>query len=303
MQFLKPHTPPLALSAFAVVVMACASAPTHAQSTSTTESAVAVSGTDTNERAERVQVVVPYVELHLRPHRYFPVFFVVKRDEWLTIIDSQGDFLLIRGPNGQEGWVLREELESSLRAAGVGKSWRDQFLDDYVNKRLTLGAGIGRFSTESRGQVWAGYAIGDNLSLEGSLNQMYGRFAGAGMWQLDVVAFPWSRGEFAPYAGVGVGQLKDYSDHRASFVRKKDGTYISVPKATAYQLNLRAGLDYKLGQHYGVRVEGAYYAAVHVGHSAPTFDSLVTGGSDYPPSSDHRVGNFSSLMASFSYSF
>jgi hypothetical protein len=286
MHLLKhPHRSLPLAGACLAALLAASTLPAVAQST--TPPALATGDT------ERVLVQVPYVELHIGPHRYYPVFFVAKQDEWITVLFSRGDFLRVRTANGQEGWVLREELESSLRAAGIDKNWRDKLMDEYITNRFTLGYGIGRLSTETRFQFWGAYQLDQNWAIEASLNKMLGRFDGTTMWQVDLVATPWPEWTVVPYAAAGVGQLRDLAQNQ-------DG---SKPTASAYEVNLRTGVSYKIGRHYGARLEGAYYQAVHVGHAAPSFDSLLNGAPNRPAPSDHRTNHFGSIMASLSYSF
>jgi uncharacterized protein YgiM (DUF1202 family) len=221
---------------------------------------------------ERLQVVEAYAEMHRRPHRYFPVFSVVRRGQSITIESSQGDWVEVRTDNGERGWVLRQDLDASFTAAGIGKSRRDQLLDDYWHDRLTVGTGIGRLATETRFEFWSRVRLTENFSIEGSVSQALGQFAGSGMWQLDVIAEPWPAQAFSPYLGLGFGQLRDYADQRA----------IALPKTTASQLNLRAGVGYRLGEHYALRLEAGYYN---------------------PLRAERTIGSFSSFMASLSYSF
>lgn len=295
MQFMKSSFWPQWLAgAAAAAALAGPGVSAFAQGVESSNKALATSIADESAGGERIRVAVPYVEMHLGPHRYFPVTFVAKQDEPLVVLYSQQEWFKVRTLNGQEGWVLRDELKSSLAAAGIARTWHEVLLDDYLIKRLTLGVGYGRRSSESRGQFWADYRLGQSLSVEGSVNQVAGRFDGSSMLQLDVVTTLWPDETFSPYSSLGFTQIRNYADHQYSFIR---------PKTSGYFMNVRGGVGYRIGQHYGVRLDGTYYQRIRINHSAPSFDSNLTGNSSTASPYNNRLGNFVSIMLSLSYSF
>jgi len=264
---------PLQTAAILLVCLAAAAqAQEPAQDPAEVSELAPAAGTGQAGSTERVRVVEPYVEMHRRPHRYFPVFSVIKRGQSITIDSSQGDWVEVRADNGERGWVLRQDLDATLTAAGIGKSTRDRLLEDYLHERLTVGTGFGMLAHETRFEFWSRVRVNEIFSVEGSVSQSLGQFAGAGLWHVDLMAEPWPAQSFSPYLGLGLGQLRDYADQRL----------IALPKTTAAQVNLRAGVGYRLGEHYALRLEGGYYGTLH---------------------DDHSIGNFSSFMASLSYSF
>ncbi len=66
-----------------------------------------------------MQITDPYIELRTGPGRGYPVFFVAGRDEWIEILLRQTDWFKVRTANGQEGWVNRAQLETTLTEAGT----------------------------------------------------------------------------------------------------------------------------------------------------------------------------------------
>ena len=97
------------------------------------------------DEAERLRVADPYLELHTGPGRGFPVFHVVARDEWVEVQLRSTDWYKVRADSGKEGWVHRSQLANTFTAAGVQKSFRDIALDDYLARRLQMGAAWGQF--------------------------------------------------------------------------------------------------------------------------------------------------------------
>ena len=100
------------------------------------------------DTSEQLQVTDPYVELHTGPGRGFPVFHVVPRKEWIEIELSQSDWFKGRTLGGKLGWVQRQQLQTTLTAAGDVKTFRDVLLDDYLSRRVQLGAAWGQFNSE-----------------------------------------------------------------------------------------------------------------------------------------------------------
>jgi hypothetical protein len=217
--------------------------------------------------AERFEVVEPYAEMHTAPHRYFPVFFVVKRGEWITVVGGQGSFLRVRSSSGQMGWVLRSELALSLEAAGIDKNLRDRVMEQYIDGRLQIGASIGRLTTETMYEGWARYKLNELLSVQGALSYQIGTYNGSGLWNLNLVAEPWPSMMFSPYAGLGLGQLRDFPQNSST----------TKPSTTALLADVRFGLSYRFGEHFGLRVEAAQFGTISSDRPIKSLNSFTIG--------------------------
>jgi hypothetical protein len=158
---------------------------------------------------ERLQVADPYLEFRTGPGRGFPIFFVVPREEWIEIELRYTDWYKVRSAGGKVGWVNRGQLETTLTAAGGAKTFRDLMLDDYLNRRVQLGAAWGRFKSDPMLKVWTSYRLSDTLSVEGTLGQVQGVFSGTDFWHLNLQAEPWSDRRLSPFFGIGFGKFKN----------------------------------------------------------------------------------------------
>jgi uncharacterized protein YgiM (DUF1202 family) len=118
---------------------------------------------------EKVQITDPYIELHTGAGRGFPIFFVAERGEWIEILLRHTDWFKVRTANGQEGWVNRAQLETTLTEAGTTKAFRDILLDDYLRRRLELGAAWGQFDGAPMLKIWSAYRFADALSFEATV--------------------------------------------------------------------------------------------------------------------------------------
>lgn len=203
------------------------------------------------QASERVQVTDPYIELRTGPGRGFPVFFVAPREEWIEILLRRTDWFKVRLANGKEGWVTRKQLEFTLTEAGGQKSFRDILVDDYLQRRLELGAAWGRFKSEPMLKVWSAYRFSDALSAEATLGQVQGVFSGTDFWHVAVHAEPWSDRRLSPFFGVGLGRFKNIPN----------ASLVSATPTNANLANATVGLRYYLTDRFVARVDYSIYTA------------------------------------------
>jgi hypothetical protein len=201
--------------------------------------------------AERVQITDPYIELHTGSGRGFPVFFVAERGEWIEILLRHTDWYLVRTASGKEGWVQRQQLETTLTAAGGKKTFRDVLLDDYLHRRVQLGAAWGQFKSEPMLKVWTSYKLSDTLSIEGTLGQVQGVFSGTDFWHANVLAEPWSDKRLSPFFGIGIGRFRNIPN----------ASLVGAQTTNANLSNATLGARYHLSERFVLRVDYTLYTA------------------------------------------
>ena len=157
--------------------------------------------------AEQVQVTDPYIELRTGPGRGYPIFYVAERNEWIEIKLRHTDWFLVRTAKGKEGWVKRDQLETTLTQIGTKTSFRDVLLDDYLRRRLEFGSAYGHFKSEPMLKVWMSYKFADTLAIEATGGQVQGAFSGTNLWHVNLMAQPWPNWRLAPFFGLGFGKL------------------------------------------------------------------------------------------------
>ena len=202
-------------------------------------------------KVEVVQIADPYIELHTGPGRGYPVFFVAPRNEWITIELRHTDWFRVRTENGKVGWVSRQQLESTLTAAGSTKSFRDVLLDDYLSRKVQLGAAWGHFKSEPMLKLWTSYRFSDTLSLEATIGQVQGVFSGTDLWHVDVLIEPWSDHRVSPFFGVGVGKFKNFPNL----------SLIGATDTNAKMGVARMGVRYYLTERFVMSADYALYTA------------------------------------------
>lgn len=214
-------------------------------------SAPAAAPNATPPATERLQVTDPYIELRTGPGRGYPVFFVAARNEWIAIELRHTDWYKVRTDGGKVGWVNRQQLQTTLTAAGERKSFRDILLDDYLSRRVQLGAAWGRFKSEPMLKLWTSYRLSETLSVEGTLGQVQGVFSGTDFWHIDLLAEPWSDRRFSPFVGIGMGKFKNFPNL----------SLVGAATTDAKLANATLGVRYHLSDRFVLRADYALYTA------------------------------------------
>ncbi len=200
---------------------------------------------------ERLQITDPFVDLHTGPGRGYPKFHVAERSEWIEIEQRRTDWYRVRTASGQVGWVHRTQLASTLTASGERKRFFDVAVDDYLRRRLELGASLGRFEKEPMLKLWASYRLADTLAIEGSLGQVQGLYSGTDYWQVNLTSEPWSDRRWSPYFGIGVGRFDNLPNL----------SLVNAVPTNANLANAAIGLRYYLSDRFVVRVDYTLYTA------------------------------------------
>ncbi len=165
-----------ALRCIATVLFAFGCAAPVLQAQAQAADAARVPDSAPDRPTERLQIADPYIELRTGPGRGFPVFFVAARSEWVEVELRHTDWFKVRTDGGKVGWVNRQQLQTTLTAAGGNKTFRDTLLDDYLSRRVQLGAAWGLFKSEPMLKLWTSYRLSETLSVEGTLGQVQGVF-------------------------------------------------------------------------------------------------------------------------------
>lgn len=199
----------------------------------------------------RLQVTAPYLEMHTGPGRGYPVFFVVERGDGVWITLRHTDWYKVVTDHGKEGWVERAQLESTLTAAGTKQSFGDLILDDYLRRKVQLGAGWGQLKNEPMLKIWSSYRLSDTLSLEATLGQVQGVYSGTNLWHVDIISEPWSDRRISPFFGIGLGKFNNLPNQS-----------LVDAKSTKSQIgNATVGVRYYLNDRFILRLDYTLYTA------------------------------------------
>jgi hypothetical protein len=218
----------------------------------------------------RLQITEPFVELHTGPGRGFPVFFVAEKGAWITIELRKTDWYRVATPGpqgGQVGWVHRSQLASTVTEAGGTTSFRDLVVDDYLARRLELGAGWGQFEAEPMLKLWGTWRMAETLSLEGTIGQVQGAFSGTDFWHLGLVSEPWADLRLSPYFSVGLGRFRNIPN-------------TSLVGALETDTNLgfvSLGARWYIAERFVARLDWSLYTAFVSDTRSPEYQALTLG--------------------------
>lgn len=201
--------------------------------------------------SERLRVSDPYIELRTGPGRGYPIFFVAARDEWIEIELRFTDWYKVRTVTGKQGWVVRQQLENTLTEAGDTKTFRDIALDDYLARRLQLGAAWGVFDSEPMLKMWTSYKLSDTLSAEATLGQVQGVYSGSDFWHVNLMAEPWSDQRLSPFFAIGAGNFKNLPNL----------SLVGATVTSAKLGNASLGARYYLTDRFVLRADYSIYTA------------------------------------------
>jgi len=201
--------------------------------------------------SERLTISDPFLEMRTGPGRGYPVFFVAARGQAVVVELRATDWYKVRAEGGQLGWVHRQQLESTLTAAGSTKTFRDIALDDYLARRVQMGAAWGRFKSEPMLKLWTSYKLSDTLSVEGDIGQVQGVFSGTNFWHVSLHSEPWSDQRLSPFFGVGVGKFKNFPNQ----------SLVGAAVTDAKLAQVIFGARYHLTERFVLRADWALYTA------------------------------------------
>jgi uncharacterized protein YgiM (DUF1202 family) len=240
-----------AAAAASAAPSAAASAPSVAASAAAAPLAAASAAPPKPARspkAERVLVADAYIELRTGPGRGYPIYYVAPRNEWIEIELRHTDWFRVRTDDDKVGWVSRAQLETTLTALGSKKTFRDVLLDDYLSRKVQLGAAWGHFQSEPMLKVWTSYRFSDTLSLEATYGQVEGVFSGTDLWHVNVMIEPWSDYRLSPFFSVGLGKFKNFPNQSLIGAQVTDAKLGNASVGVRYHLTERFVLsaDYSL---------------------------------------------------------
>lgn len=215
----------------------------------------------------RLQVTDPYIELHTGPGRGYPVFYVAAREEWIVVLLRSTDWYKVRTDNGREGWVHRDQLLTTLTEAGGTTTFRDVVVDDYLRRRLEVGAAWGYFESEPMLKLWVGYKVADPFFVEASIGQVQGLYSGTDFWRLGLLAEPFSDRRLQPFFGIGFGRFQNVPN----------ASLVGVVTTDANLADATIGVRYYITDRFVARLDYTLYTAFVSDRRTSEFSAVTAG--------------------------
>ena len=167
----------------------------------------ATSGACAERNYRQVIIEDPYIELHTGPGRGYPVFYVAERGDEVELLKQRTDWFKVRVPRGEEGWVTREQLVSTMDPDGKPFDLPAYTLSDYTSRRWEVGALYGDFGGANGISAYGAFSLSQNLSIELWFQEVLGRFSDSTLASLDIVHMFYPDWRFSPYFALGAGAI------------------------------------------------------------------------------------------------
>jgi hypothetical protein len=160
-------------------------------------------------KAPPVQVVVkdPYVDLHTGPGRGFPVAISVERGVTIELLRQRTDWIEVRTPRGQRGWVNRAQLVGTLTPEGGEIHLAGPEPDARTNHKWEVGFAAGQFGGASLVSLNGAYLLTDSLLLRGDVSQVLGNYSNGWLGTIGIAHLFMPQWRISPLVGIGGGML------------------------------------------------------------------------------------------------
>lgn len=180
----------------------------------------------TGARAEKEyrEVVIddPFIELHTGPGRGYPVFYVAERGEQIELLMQRTEWFKVKIERGEEGWVHRRQLKTTLNLDGEPFDLPGLNIEDYQARRFEVGVLYGDFGGANAISTYGAFNLTQNLSGELWVTQVLGRFSDSTLASLNIVHTMYPEWRASPYFTLGAGAI--HTKPKATLVATVDRT-------------------------------------------------------------------------------
>ena len=183
---------------------------------------VAATAAGAERHYREVAIADPYIDLHTGPGVGYPIFFVAERGEQIQLLMRRTDWFKVRVPRGEEGWVHRDQLKTTLDPGGEEFNLPEPGLEDYAARRWEFGAMYGDFGGANVIATYAAHSFTPNLSGEVWLSQSIGQFSDSSLATVNVVHLMYPDKRISPYFTLGAGAITTHP--KATLVATVDRT-------------------------------------------------------------------------------
>lgn len=159
---------------------------------------------------QQVSVNDAFINVYAGPGRGYPIFYVVEREEVITLLKSRTEWIKIKTRRGLEGWIKRDDMAFTLALDGSKPEFPDSTQADYLVNRVELGAAYGDFAGADSLTLNLGYRFTKNLSAELRVAENTGQFSDSRIVAGAILFQPFPEWRVSPFFALGSGTIKTY---------------------------------------------------------------------------------------------
>ena len=161
-----------------------------------------------DDPAQVVKVADPYLEMHTGPNVSYPIFYVIERDETITVIKRRTSWYLIQNYRGKEGWVHNSQLAKTLTLNNEKVEIKEFTRENYLEHDWEVSMIGGQFGGLPMMTLSGSYAFTQNISTELSFAQIIGDFSSRMLLGINLTQQPFPDWKVSPYFSLGTGIIK-----------------------------------------------------------------------------------------------
>jgi len=169
---------------------------------------------------QQVEIADPFIEMHTGPGGGYPVFHVVERGEFITIIQRRTTWFKIVTVQGKQGWVSLDQMSLTLNTGGEQIEFKNVTQEEFLKRNWELGASGGSFGGATAFTFSGAYLFNKGFSSELEITQTFGNNSSGMLYKIGLIMQPFSDWKVSPYLRLATGIID--VDPKSTLVQDKD---------------------------------------------------------------------------------
>lgn len=194
-----------------------------------------------------VQISQAFVNVHTGPASGYPVFHVIERGEWVTVLKRRTSWFKVKLANDKQGWISQTDLKQTKTTTGETTQVDDGSFANFTQRDAELAVFAGTFDSVKSITVAGTWVWTENIATELSYTQALGDFSKNELAMLRVQHSMFPEWKVSPYISLGAGLVR--TTPKANLVQSGD----EVRNSDALELGL--GARYYLNRNFLIRLE------------------------------------------------
>ncbi len=168
----------------------------------------AESDADKDNDLQQVIVTDPFIEMHTGPGRGYPVFHIVEKNEFISIIKKKTHWFKIKSARGKQGWVHERQMQKTLTEEGEPYKIQKSDRNGFIARDFEAGVLAGDFGGANVMTLHAGWNWTPNIMAELAVSQALGSVSDIQFFNLNIMHQPFPDWWVSPYFKIGTGAMK-----------------------------------------------------------------------------------------------
>jgi len=196
-----------------------------------------------------VKIAVPFIELHSGPANGYPIFYVVKRGQEVSVMLQRTSWYKVMTSDGVTGWVTAAALGKTEVASNNLFSNELRAQTPYLQRDFEFGVTAGTLGDSSALGAKVSWQFTQTLSASLNVDQALGDVSENRIASISIAHQPFTKWSYSPYFAIGVGIID--TKPRTPLIgsgdekRRSDALTFSVGVKKLLTRNFVLSLEYK----------------------------------------------------------